>query len=255
MGGVCVLTGEVDVGHGVGFATTGRPGGVSEPPYASLNLGGKVGDDPRSVEHNRSLLADAVGVARDRLVLMAQMHSADVALVRERSSEPLHVDAMVTDQADLALVAMGADCAPVMIADAGRGLIGVAHCGRPGLANGVLDALVEALRDLGARSLVGRVGPAICGRCYEVPSELHDEIAARVPTASARTRWGTPGLDIGGGVLAELGRLGVVADRLGGCTYEDPQSYSYRRDGLTGRLAGIAWRSGAGDEALTPGGN
>ena len=242
--GVSVLTREVQVGHGIRFATTGRPGGVSIAPYASLNLGGKVGDDSAAVDRNRAVLAEAVGVAPDRLVVMAQMHSADVALVWETPASPLQVDAMVTDVADLALVAMGADCAPVMVADAeGGGLIGVAHCGRPGLGNGVLDALVGALRDLGARALVGRVGPAICGHCYEVPHALHDEIAARVPAASARTRWGTPGLDIGVGALAELERLGVVAERLGGCTYEDRAAYSYRRDGRTGRLAGIAWRS------------
>jgi YfiH family protein len=238
-----VLTARVDVGHGVHFATTGRPGGASAVPYASLNLGGKVGDDPAAVGRNRASVAEAVGVAADRLVLMAQMHSADVAVVREPPAEPLRIDAMVTDVADLALVAMGADCAPVMVADPAQGLIGVAHCGRPGLGNGVVGALVGALRDLGAGPMVGRVGPAICGRCYEVPAGLHDEISARVPEASATTRWGTPGLDIGAGALAELLRLGVVAERLGGCTYEDPDAYSYRRDGVTGRLAGIAWRS------------
>lgn len=240
---MAVLTGQAEVGNGVRFATTGRPGGASLPPYVSLNLGGKVGDDPGAVDHNRNTLADALGVARGRVVLMAQMHSADVAFVRERPPEPLRVDAMVTDEADLALVAMGADCAPVMVADPELGLLGVAHCGRPGLSNGVLDALVEAMRDLGARALVGRVGPAICGHCYEVPAALHDEVAARVPAASATTRWGTHGLDVGGGALAELRRLGVVAQRLGGCTYEDADAYSYRRDGVTGRLAGIAWRS------------
>jgi len=241
---VTVLTAQVEVGGGIRFATTGRPGVVSVGPYESLNLGGKVGDDLRAVQRNRALLAEAVGVAPDRLVLMAQVHSAEVAVVREPPIEPLWLDAMVTDAADLALVAMGADCAPVMVADPAGGLIGVAHCGRPGLGNGVLDSLVSAMRDLGAHALVGRVGPAICGRCYEVPAVLHDEIAARVPAASARTRWGTPGLDIGAGALAELRRLGVVAERLGGCTYEDADAYSYRRDGITGRLAGVAWRTG-----------
>lgn len=238
-----VLTADLDVGGGARFATTARDGGVSIGPYESLNLGGKVGDDPDAVRHNRARLAEAVGVAPDRLVVMAQMHSAEVAVVRGPPPAPLKVDAMVTDVAGLALVAMGADCAPVMVADPEQGLIGVAHCGRPGLGNGVLDALVGALRDLGAGSLVGRVGPAICGRCYEVPTRLHDEIVARVPAASATTRWGTPGLDIGGGVLAELRRLGVIANRLGGCTYEDSAAYSYRRDGITGRLAGVVWRS------------
>ena len=141
---------------------------------------------------------------------------------------------------------MGADCAPVMVADPRRGLIGVAHCGRPGLGNGVLDALVGAMRDLGAGPLVGRVGPAICGRCYEVPAELHDEIAARVPAASATTRWGTPGLDIGWrrarrAAPARRGRRAPRRLHVRG----SGDAYSYRRDGVTGRLAGIAWRSTA----------
>ena len=241
-----VLTAEVDVGRGVSFATTGRPGGVSVEPYASLNLGGKVGDDPdRRGPQPRRASQRRSGWCRLGWCSWRRCTRRDVALVREPPTEPLRVDAMVTDVADLALVAMGADCAPVMVADPAHGLIGVAHCGRPGLGNGVLDALVGALRDLGAGPMVGRVGPAICGRCYEVPVRLHDEIAARVPAASATSRWGTPGLDIGAGALAELRRLGVVAERLGGCTYEDPDAYSYRRDGLTGRLAGIAWRSGS----------
>lgn len=237
-----VLAADVDLGHGVRLAVTGRAGGSSAPPYDGLNLGGKVGDDPLAVAANRAAVAAALGVPDDRLVVMAQVHSADVALVREVPAEPLRLDAMVTDQPDLALVAMGADCAPVMIADVERGLVGVAHCGRPGLGNGVVESLVAALRDLGATSIAGRVGPAICGGCYEVPQVMHDEIAARVPAASATTRWGTSGLDIGAGALAELRRLGVVAERLGGCTYEDPETYSYRRDGVTGRHAGVAVR-------------
>lgn len=240
-----VLAAEVAVGGGIRFAVTGRPGGASPAPYASLNLGGRVGDEPDAVAQNRRALADAVGVPVERLVVMAQMHSAEVAVVRDPPPAPLRVDAMITDTADLALVAMGADCAPVMVADPDRGLVGVAHCGRPGLGNGVIEALVTAMYDLGAVALVGRVGPAICGRCYEVPVALHDEIAARVPAASATTRWGTPGLDIGGGALAELRRVGVDAERLGGCTYEDQDAYSYRRDGVTGRLAGVAWRRAA----------
>lgn len=242
-----VLAGEVELGHGVRLAVTGRDGGTSRVPYAGLNLGGKVGDDPVAVASNRALLADAVGVAADRLVVMAQVHSAEVALVRAAPPEPLRLDAMVTDEPDLALVAMGADCAPVMVADPARGLVGVAHCGRPGLGNGVVDALVAAMRDLGATSLVGRVGPAICGACYEVPQAMHDDVVRLVPEASATTRWGTPGVDVGAGALAVLRRLGVSAERLGGCTYEDPDAYSYRRDGVTGRHAGVAVRlSGPG---------
>jgi YfiH family protein len=237
---------QVDVGNGVHLAVTGRSGGVSASPYDTLNLGGRVGDDPLAVAENRARIAAAVGVDRDHLVLMAQVHSADVAVLRAPPSEPLRVDAMVTDVPGLALVAMGADCAPVMITDPGRGLLGVAHCGRLGLVRRVVEAVVAALRDLGAVEMVARVGPAICGRCYEVPTDLRAEVAAVAPDGVATTQWGTPGVDVGAGALGQLRSLGVAAERLGGCTYEDVEGcYSYRRDGVTGRHAGIIWRAAA----------
>lgn len=224
---------------GVVFATTDRLGGVSAPPYDFLNLGGRVGDDPAAVAENRQRVAAAVGVVTDRLVLMAQVHGRDVAVLTDPPRSAPRVDAVVTARRELALVAMGADCAPVMLADPGAGIIGVAHAGRVGLVVGVLVAVVQKLRDLGARELVGRVGPAICGRCYEVPALTRDEVAAAVPAAATTTQWGTPGVDIGAGALATLHDLGVDATQVGGCTYESPALYSHRRDGVTGRHAGV----------------
>lgn len=221
------------------FAGTDRLGGVSRRPYDSLNLGGRVGDDVDAVAQNRRRLAVAVGVPDDRLVLMAQVHGPDVAVLTERPTAAPRVDAIVTTQVGLGLVALGADCAPVLLADPAAGVVGAAHVGRIGLTVGVLAAAVAAMQDLGARHLVARVGPAICGRCYEVPADMRADVAAVVPAAAATTRWGTPGVDIGAGAAAVLRDLGVDVSSAGGCTYEEATLYSHRRDGQTGRQAGV----------------
>jgi len=224
------------------LAVTGRLGGVSAAPYDALNLGGRVGDLPSDVEENRRRLAAAVGVARDRLVLMDQVHSADVAVVTAPPAVAPRVDAVVTDRRDLALVALGADCAPVVLADAAAGVIGAVHVGRRGLVVGILVAAVRAMRELGAHDILARVGPAICGRCYELPAGLVDEVGAVVPAAVATTQWGTPGVDIGAGALAVLDGLDVAASRAGRCTFESNDLYSHRRDGVTGRHAALVVR-------------
>lgn len=221
------------------FAGTDRLGGVSRSPYDALNLGGRVGDDAGAVAENRRRLAAAVDVPMDRLVLMAQVHGRDVSVLTGSPAAPPRVDAVVTDRPGLALVALGADCSPVLLADATAGVIGAVHVGRLGLVLDVLAAAVTAMRDLGARQLVARVGPAICGRCYEVPADLRAAVAALVPAAAATTRWGTPGVDIGAGCMAALSDLDVEATSTGGCTYESPALYSHRRDGVTGRQAGV----------------
>lgn len=221
------------------FAVTDRLGGVSGAPYDTLNLGGRVGDVSTDVEENRRRLAAAVGLARDRLVLMAQVHSANVAVVTEAPGVAPRVDALVTHRRGLALVALGADCAPVVLADPTAGVIGAAHVGRRGLVVGVLAAAVRAMRELGARDIRAQVGPAICGRCYELPTELRDEVGAVVPAAIATTQWGTPGVDIGVGALAVLEGLDVAASRAGGCTYESSVLYSHRRDAVTGRQCAV----------------
>src|SRR5205085_1340280 len=119
-------------------------------------------------------------------------------------------------------------------------IVGAAHCGRPGLLAGVVPATAQALRDLGAGSLTAWVGPHICGACYEVPADLQEEVAAAVPASRATTSWGTPSLDIGAGVRAQLEAAGVEVVDVSRCTRESADLYSYRRDGAgSGRQAGL----------------
>ncbi|MEV7417981.1 peptidoglycan editing factor PgeF [Streptomyces sp. NPDC089919] len=231
---------------GAHFAFTDRWGGVSAVPYEELNLGGAVGDDPAAVRANRALAAGALGLAPDRVVWMNQVHGRDVAVVEEPWGDaPVPaVDAVVTARGGLALAVLTADCTPVLLADPVAGVVAAAHAGRPGLVAGVVPAAVAAMTALGAdpARITARTGPAVCGRCYEVPEQMRADVAAVVPEAHAETSWGTPAVDVVAGVHAQLAALGVRdLDRSPVCTLESPDHFSYRRDRTTGRLAGYVW--------------
>ncbi|WP_380284734.1 peptidoglycan editing factor PgeF [Kitasatospora purpeofusca] len=233
------------VRDGAHFAFTTRWGGVSTSPYGELNLGGAVGDDPAAVRENRAIAARALGLDPADVVWMNQVHGADVSVVTERqpAGEAPTVDAVVTDR-PLALAVLTADCTPVLLADPVAGVVGAAHAGRPGLAAGVVPAVVGAMLELGAEPgrITAATGPAVCGRCYEVPAQLRAEVADRVPAAYAQTSWGTPALDVPEGVAAQLAAAGVTGlVRSPVCTLESADHYSYRREQRTGRLASYVW--------------
>lgn len=237
---------ETSTVSGAHFAFTDRWGGVSAVPYEELNLGGAVGDDPDAVRTNRELAAKSLGLDPALVVWMNQVHGPDVAVVDGPwlSAEIPSVDAVVTARRGLALAVLTADCTPVLLADPVAGIAGAAHAGRPGMAAGVVPAAVRAMVELGAEPerIVARTGPAVCGRCYEVPDEMRAEVAAIEPAAYAETSWGTPAVDVTAGVHAQLERLGVC-DRAQSpvCTLESDDHFSYRRDRTTGRLAGYVW--------------
>ncbi|MFD8739703.1 peptidoglycan editing factor PgeF [Streptomyces sp. NPDC059618] len=231
---------------GAHFAFTDRWGGVSAVPYEELNLGGAVGDDPGAVRANRELAAKALGLDPALVVWMNQVHGPDVAVVEEPwgASEIPSVDAVVTARRGLALAVLTADCTPVLLADPVAGVAAAAHAGRPGMIAGVVPAAVRAMVELGAdpARIVARTGPAVCGRCYEVPDAMRAEVAAVEPAAYAETSWGTPAVDVTAGVHAQLERLGVRdREQSPVCTLESQDHFSYRRDRTTGRLAGYVW--------------
>jgi YfiH family protein len=232
--------------HGpVALAFTDRHGGVSVAPFASLNLAW-AGDDAEALaENHRRLSADFA--PDDPVAALSQVHGNDVAYVGpEGPRSDLHghlharADAVVTDQAGVTLMVRGADCAMVLFADADRRVIGAAHCGRPGLVAGVVPATVQRMRDLGAEQVTAWLGPHVCGRCYEVPAEMQDDVAAVIPASRATTSWGTPSVDLGAGIRAQLRDEQVECVDLSRCTRESPDLYSYRRDRLgSGRQAGV----------------
>ncbi len=233
------------LGAGIAVAFSSRAGGVSGPPYDSLNLGLGVGDDPAAVSANRAALAAACGLRAADLAWMRQVHGRHVSYVGAGSAGPAEpADAIFTDVPGLALCVLIADCVPVLLADPVARLVGAAHAGREGLVAGVVPALLESMTAAGASPARMRAltGPAICGGCYEVPADMQARVAAAVPAAACRTTTGTAGLDIAAGVrtqLADAGLSWIGAD--GRCTQESPDLFSYRRSGTTGRLAALVW--------------
>ncbi|MGW5768159.1 peptidoglycan editing factor PgeF [Streptomyces longwoodensis] len=240
------MTAQRENASGAHFAFTDRWGGVSAAPYAELNLGGAVGDDPGAVRTNRELAAKALGLDPDRVVWMNQVHGSDVAEVDGPwGTRPVpEVDGLVTAVRGLALAVLTADCVPVLLADPVAGVVAAAHAGRPGMVGGIVPAALDAMRALGAdpARIVARTGPAVCGRCYEVPEAMRTEVAAVEPAAHAETSWGTPAVDVAAGVHAQLARAGVRdREQSPVCTLESSDHFSYRRDRATGRLAGYVW--------------
>ncbi|WP_149181612.1 peptidoglycan editing factor PgeF [Streptomyces sp. TRM49041] len=244
------MIGQHDTVDGAHFAFTDRWGGVSAVPYEELNLGGAVGDDPAAVLANRKLAAETLGIDPGPVVWMNQVHGRDVHVVDgpwPAEAEVPEGDAVVTARRGLPLAVLTADCVPVLLADPAAGVVAAAHAGRPGMVTGVVPAAVETMITLGAEPsrIVARTGPAVCGRCYEVPEAMRADVAAVEPAARAETSWGTPAVDVVAGVHAQLERLGVRDRRASGvCTRESGDHFSYRRDRTTGRLAGYVWLDG-----------
>ena len=236
-------TADPGPGGVVDLAFTSRSAGRGHGPYEGLNLGGHVGDEPATVESNRRALADALGVQRKRLLFLNQVHGTEVVEVAGPwAGDAPEADGIVTATTDLALAVLVADCVPVLLHDVAGGVVGAVHAGRPGMVAGIVGRVVEAMRDLGATDLHATVGPSVCGRCYEVPADMARAAAAISPASAARSWQGTPAIDVATGVVEQLAERGVRVRWLAGCTRENGDLYSYRRDGRTGRFAGVVTR-------------
>jgi YfiH family protein len=218
-----------------GFFT--RAGGVSGGIYAGLNIGFGSSDDRENVRTNRTLVAEWLGVAVERLSTLYQVHSPDVVTLAEPlGAERPRADALVTDRPGLALGILTADCGPVLFADAKKGVIGAAHAGWKGAFGGVLEATIAAMEAIGARRdrIVAVLGPSISQGNYEVGPEF----AARFEEADkGNARYfvpsGQPGhalFDLNRYTVDRLRSAGVEAECLGRCTYgEEENFFSYRR--------------------------
>jgi len=238
---------RVDLGPGVVAGFTTRHGGVSPAPWSSLDLGTSTGDDPARVRENRARLE---GWVSSPVAFAAQVHGRHVlglgAAEREQwgaDEPPLaagEADALVTGEPGLGLGVLVADCVPVVLADPVARVVGVAHAGRRGVELGVVDAVLDAMVERGARTgdVRAAVGPAVCGRCYEVPADMRAQVSGVVPETWATTDAGTPALDLPRGVLAQLAARGVAAVHVDRCTLTDPDLYSHRRATAAGTAAG-----------------
>jgi YfiH family protein len=224
---------------------TTRAGGASSGPFGRFNLSAGVGDEPSAVAANRRRLAEAIGLRPECVVWMRQVHGVATATVTAPMEHDVDgVDVLLTVRPGLALAVLTADCVPVLLADPVAGVLGAAHAGRVGAARGVLGAALAAMTGLGARPerVEALLGPAICGACYEVPEAMRAQVDRALPGSACTTRAGTPGLDLRAGLRAQLRAAGVTRiDADPRCTAEDPELYSHRREGRTGRLAAVTW--------------
>ncbi|GAB2750012.1 peptidoglycan editing factor PgeF [Amycolatopsis magusensis] len=224
---------------------TTRAGGASRAPYESFNLGDHVGDDEAAVAANRRRLAAELGLAEGDLAWMEQVHGRTVTVVDEAGGPPAEAtDALVTARPGVALVALVADCVPVLLGDPENGVVAAVHAGRVGARVGVIPAALDAMKSAGAEldRVEALLGPAICGECYEVPKAMADDVEAHLPGSACKSRNGTPGVDLRAGLWRQLADAGIA--KIGvdpRCTAEDRTLFSFRRDGTTGRLAAITW--------------
>lgn len=216
------------------FIFTNRLGGVSKVPFESANLGLHVGDDPFDVATNRATLESQIEMP---IVFMEQVHGDTVVLVEDNKAKPT-CDALITTHRRLAVAVMVADCIPLLLKS--DVAVAAVHVGRKGLMNGIARKTINAMRDLGAEIIHSYIGPNICGNCYEVSEEIYTEVVSKYPSADSRSRTGKFTLDLAAGLKVDL-KDTVLMD-LSSCVLEDKNTFSYRRDGITGRQAGVIWR-------------
>jgi len=226
---------------------TGRHGGLSSAPWDSLNLAEHVGDEPADVHRNREAVRGALGASQ--VQWMQAEHGA-----RIRQTHPGAPagpgDVLITTSPGLGLGALAADCVPLALF-APEGILAVVHCGWKGLVAGAVPVTLDALASHGASRVDVVVGAAICGDCYPVPPDRVQQVRSQVSpaVADAATGGAANTIDVRAGVLQQLRdhQLLSAVQVVGGCTAEDPDLFSYRRDGRTGRHGIVAVMEAAPD--------
>jgi YfiH family protein len=237
-------------------AFTLRSGGVSAPPFDSLNLGAHVGDEAEAVAENRRRLRTQLRLPQEP-AWIEQVHGIGVldldegtqvaaAGVNRRTAGMAVADAALTHRAGRVCAVQVADCLPVLLTDRDGSAVAAAHAGWRGLAAGVLEATVKKLAIQPDR-LIAWLGPGIGPRHFEVGEEVrraflaHDAAVAGAFVANTRGRWQCDLADLARRRLATLGVAAVFGGNA--CTYADARSFfSYRRDGRCGRMAALIWR-------------
>lgn len=225
--------------------STTRIGGFSQAPYDSFNLGDHVGDGSAAVADNRARLQQSLG-GGVRCQWLHQVHGVEVVTAADDGRVP-EADAAVSRDANIACLVMTADCLPVLFCDRAGSRVAAAHAGWRGLAAGVLETTMAAL-DCPAEQLLVWLGPAIGPQAFVVGTEVREQFCDSDPAAA--TAFSAHPLEAGKWLadLYQLARLrlqraGITAIYGGDfCTYSDQQRFfSYRRDGVTGRMASLIW--------------
>ena len=226
---------------GVRALSTTRCGGVSAPPWQGFNLGSHVGDDPRAVAANRALLRRELPAEP---VWLSQVHGA-LCVDAATAAPGAQADAGFTRQRGVVCAVLTADCLPVLLCDERATVVGIAHAGWRGLAAGVIEATVAAMDEPGER-LMAWLGPAIGPQAFEVGGEVReiflaaDAGASQAFAAAADGKWLCDIYRLARRRLQALGIRRVAGADF--CTVNDTERwFSYRRDGVTGRMASLVW--------------
>ncbi len=255
-----------------GFST--RQHGVSQAPYAGLNLSSRVGDNQDDVAENRILALSILGLQNKKQALLKQIHSNQVlVLPKDRvlvapkdfatAVDMPEADASVTEDPNSLLIIETADCYPVLLEDVAAGVVGAAHAGWRGTASKIVAGTVLAMQKLGAKParIRAAIGPGICSDRYQIGEEVHENfLSAGFPehifsqrtsvleqtTSPAKTQWH---LDLGQANAWVLEQAGVPHQNIwqANCCSTTPDFFSYRRDaGRTGRMWAVIsaeWRA------------
>lgn len=229
------------------FCTT-RAGGVSRPPYESLNLAAHVGDQPHLVQQNRQILGEVLQLPAWP-VWLDQRHTRNVVCLDDVSGNAMPTgaaDAAFSTSARRVCVVLTADCLPLLVCDESGRHVAAIHAGWRGLAAGIIEATIEAM--VCDRPLIAWMGPAIGPNAYEIDEAVRRQLLAgdsQAQDAFIATRPGHWNADLYTLARRRL-KLCGVNDVFGGnfCTYGDSEKfYSYRRDGECGRMASLIWRA------------
>lgn len=204
-------------------------------PYDSLNLAFHVGDNREDVLENRTSLSLPV----NDIQFMNQIHGDEVVIVDSIAEIDPTCDALITTTPGLAVAVLVADCIPLLLRS--PSVVAAVHVGRKGLVNRIALKVVARMRALGATSIHAQLGASICGECYEVPADMAQEVTRMHATAFSQTKVATPALNLSRALIADLTSVGITCDASSICTFENQDYFSYRRDSITGRTAGIIW--------------
>lgn len=220
---------------------TTRAGGISNAPYASLNLGEHVGDAPLSVARNRIMLNTLLP---SEPVWLQQVHGTRVANAETSGCLP-QADACIARHREAVSVVLTADCLPVLLCDRQGSVVGAVHAGWKGMVAGVIEAAVHSM-DVAPQSLMAWLGPAIAQDAFEVGDEVRASFVSIQPQSAAAFIPGQQGkwfADLYTLARLRLEALGITSIHGGGyCTYkESDKFYSHRRDGVTGRMGTFIW--------------
>jgi YfiH family protein len=170
---------------------------------------------------------------------MDQVHGNEIAIIDKESDPAISptADALITRELNYGLAVLFADCAPLLLSS--KQVSAAVHVGRKGLLADIVDKVVTQMRDMGAIGISAQIGPTICGKCYEVSEEMRDEAEDFMPIAASQTRRSAPSIDIPKAIISILSTAQIPGKWNGVCTHEDQSFFSYRRDKLTGRQAGV----------------